>query len=73
MDELKRNFPATGLSHTLKVHVLLEHLHHGLHFLNGNSLGMWSEQASESVHREFLKIGLNTRLIIWSQRIMQGN
>lgn len=53
--ELKRNYPATGLSFTLKVHVLLEHLEHGLHFLNGNSLGMWSEQAGESVHREFLK------------------
>lgn len=52
---VKRIFPATGLSFTLKIHVLLEHLEHGLYFLNGNSLGMWSEQAGESVHREFLK------------------
>ena len=55
MDELKRNYLATDVTHTLKVHVLLEHLYHGLHFLNGNSLGMWSEQAGESVHIEFLK------------------
>lgn len=52
---LKLIYPATGLSNTLKVHVLFEHLGHGLHFLNGDSLGMWSEQAGESVHREFLK------------------
>lgn len=55
VNELKLIFPATGLSHTLKVHVLFEHLEHGLHFLNGDSLGLWSEQAGESVHREFLK------------------
>lgn len=55
LDMLKRIFPATGLSHTLKVHVLFEHLGHGLHFLNGNSHGKWSEQAGESIHREFLK------------------
>lgn len=55
VNELKRVYPATGLSNTLKIHVLLEHLEHGLHFLNGASLGMYSEQAGESVHREFLK------------------
>lgn len=54
VNELKRIFPATGLSYTLKVHVLLEHLDHGLHYLNRDSLGLWSEQAGESVHREFL-------------------
>ncbi|KAJ6648687.1 hypothetical protein Bhyg_03918 [Pseudolycoriella hygida] len=52
---VKRIFPATNLSFTLKIYVLLEHLEHGIHYLNGNSLGMWSEQAGESVHREFLK------------------
>ncbi|KAJ6646342.1 hypothetical protein Bhyg_01553, partial [Pseudolycoriella hygida] len=52
---VKRIFPATNLSFTLKIHVLWEHLEHGIHYLNGNSLGMWSEQAGESVHREFLK------------------
>lgn len=55
LNEFKRIYPSTGLSITLKVHVLLEHLGHGLHFLNGQSLGLWSEQAGESVHREFLK------------------
>lgn len=53
--QLKKCYEATGLSHSLRIHVLLEHLCHGLHFLNGDSLGVWSEQADESVHREFLK------------------
>lgn len=55
LNELKRVYPSTGLSFTLKVYVLFEHLEHGLHFLNGQSLVLWSEQAGESVHREFLK------------------
>jgi hypothetical protein len=54
LNEFKKVYPATSLSHTLKVHVLMEHLEHGLHYLNGNSLGLWSEQAGESVHREFI-------------------
>lgn len=55
VEEFKRNFASTGLSNTLKVHVLLEHLQHGLYFLDGKSLGLWSEQAGESIHREFLE------------------
>lgn len=55
IQELKRCYRATGLTYTLKVHVLLDHLEHGLQFLNGDALGIWSEQAGESVHREFLK------------------
>lgn len=55
VEELKRIYPATALSLTLEAHVLFEHLNHGLNYLNGTSLGMWSEQAGEPVHREFLK------------------
>lgn len=43
------------ISKTLKIHVLVEHLKHCLHFLGKNGLGLWSEQAGESIHREFLK------------------
>lgn len=55
------SFKSKGLNDTQQDHlkelqrVVFEHLDHGLHFLNGASLGMYSEQAGESVHREFLK------------------
>ena len=37
-----------------KVHVTLEHLKQCLPFLDRSSLGLYSEQAGESVHSEFL-------------------
>lgn len=40
---------------TLKMHVLFQHLKHCRHFLNNARLGIWSEQAGESIHREFLR------------------
>lgn len=41
---------------TLKIHVLLLHVKQCLKNLQpGNALGLWSEQAGESVHREFKK------------------
>lgn len=52
--ELNRNFEATNLSKTLKLHVTLDHLQDCLKYLNNNGLGTWSEQAGESIHREFL-------------------
>lgn len=52
--ELKTALKATEVSETLKIHVILDHLKNGLHFLNGFGLGLWSEQAGESIHREFL-------------------
>jgi hypothetical protein len=55
VEDLKKNYKATGLSITLKAHVLMEHLDHCLHYLGGMGLGRFSEQAGESVHREFLK------------------
>lgn len=55
INELNKNFKSTGVSETLKMHVLLKHLKHCLHFLDKRGLGLWSEQAGESIHREFLK------------------
>jgi hypothetical protein len=55
IEELKKAFKATGVSETLKVHMLLHHVKHSLHFLGKRGLGLWSEQAGESIHREFLK------------------
>lgn len=55
IDELKKTFKAIDVSETLKIHVALHHLQHCLHFLGNDGLGLWSEQAGESIHREFLK------------------
>lgn len=52
--ELKNAFLATELSQTLKIHVLFKHIKQSLKYLHGNGLGLWSEQAGESIHREFL-------------------
>ncbi|CAH0552491.1 unnamed protein product [Brassicogethes aeneus] len=55
IEELKKALLATGVSITLKIHVLLEHVKPTLSLLkNSEGLGKWSEQAGESVHREFL-------------------
>lgn len=54
IEELKRAYESTEVSTTLKIHVVIEHLKSCLHFLNNDGLGFWSEQAGESVHREFL-------------------
>lgn len=53
--ELESVFKATGLTETLKIHVLVAHISECVQFLEGEGLGTWSEQAGESIHREFLK------------------
>ena len=54
VNELKKAFAITGVSTTLKIHVILTHLNHCLLFFDQNGLGLWSEQVGESIHREFL-------------------
>ena len=39
IDELRKSFEATGVSKTLKIHVILDHLSDCLKMLNGNALG----------------------------------
>ncbi|CAH0556707.1 unnamed protein product [Brassicogethes aeneus] len=51
---LAKCFKATGVSETLKIHVIIHHLQDSINFLKNNGLGLWSEQAGESVHRNFL-------------------
>lgn len=53
--DLRKSFASTGVSVTLKVHVLLNHVLDALSYLNGTGLGIWSEQAGESVHHDFLQ------------------
>lgn len=53
--DLQKDFIATEVSKTLKMHILLDHLEEGISSLGGKGLGLYSEQAGESVHREFLK------------------
>ena len=53
--KLKTCIKDTGLSETLKLHCILHHIPHALHYLYGKGLGIWSEQAGESIHRIFLK------------------
>jgi hypothetical protein len=55
IDEFKYNFLSTGVSETLKIHIIMSHIPQCLQFLNGKGLGIWSEQAGEAIHREFLK------------------
>ncbi|CAL4122550.1 unnamed protein product, partial [Meganyctiphanes norvegica] len=45
-------FDATGVSETLKIHVILYHIADALSVLNKGDLGLWSEQTGESIHRE---------------------
>jgi len=52
---LKKAFTATELPQTLKIHIILNHIEDCLKFLAYDGLGTWSEQAGESVHREFVK------------------
>ena len=55
INDLKKAVLGTEVSITLKIHVLLEHTIQCLHLLdNADGLGLWSEQAGESIHREFL-------------------
>ena len=35
------------------MHYIIHHIPHALHYLNGADLGLWSEQAGESIHRIF--------------------
>lgn len=51
---LKKAIEATEVSQTLKLHVILKHTEQCLHYLKNKGLGIWSEQAGESIHREFL-------------------
>ena len=53
--DLRKSFQATGVTETLKIHVVLYHIKDALPFLNNSGLGLWSEQAGESIHREFIK------------------
>lgn len=53
--ELNKAFRGLDVSETLKIHVALKHIKDCLQFLGYYGLGLWSEQAGESIHREFLK------------------
>ena len=56
LSDLQGHFEATGLSETLKIHVVLKHIPECLAPLNGHGFGLYSEQAGESIHRVFLRI-----------------
>ena len=45
----------TGVSKSLKIHVIFYHIEQCLRFLSGLGLGIMSEQAGEAIHGEFLK------------------
>lgn len=56
ISNVKKAYEATEMTETLKIHVLLDHLAQCLQFLGrSDGLGIWSEQACESVHHAFLK------------------
>lgn len=54
--DLRTALLAIHVSESLKIHIALKHIEESLEFLNeGEGFGLWSEQAGESMHREFLK------------------
>lgn len=55
ISQLKYHLRGIKITETLKIHVLVNHIVDSLDYLNGYGFGVWSEQAGESVHREFLK------------------
>jgi hypothetical protein len=56
LEKFKQSYYATKCSITPKVHILMDHLGQCLNSLNGESLGLWSEQVGETVHSEFAKV-----------------
>lgn len=53
--ELNKAFDATDVSESLKMHIILNHLLQCLECLDEKEgFGLWSEQAGESIHHEFL-------------------
>lgn len=57
--ELEKTYAALEINETLKVHVTIKHLKQSLSFLGNYGLGIWSEQAGESIHRCFLQFWKN--------------
>ena len=55
LTNFRRAYEATELTVTLKFHVLLEHLTDCLKLLNNAVLELYSKQAGEAIHSEFLK------------------
>ena len=55
IENIKKMHMGTGVSQTLKIHVIVDHIKQCLTFLSGLGLGIMSEQAGEAIHREFLK------------------
>lgn len=53
--ELETAFYSTGVTETLKIHVILKHLSQCLNYLGKSGLGIWSEQSGEAIHNVFLK------------------
>lgn len=61
VENLTKLYEATGLSVTLKIHVIFEHLVKCVSFLN-SPLGPCSEQPGETVHSEFIKFWKNFKI-----------
>ena len=51
IENVKKMHMGTGVSHTLKIHVIFYHIKQCITFLSGLSLGIMSEQAGEAIHR----------------------
>ena len=56
LSDLQGHFEATGLSETLKIHVVLKQISEYLSPLNGHGSALYSEQARESIHKVVLRI-----------------
>ena len=61
--ELEEAVLSTGVSITLKIHVILAHIKQSLQlFDNDIGLGLWSEQPGESIHHVFYKYWLKYKV-----------
>ena len=50
IENVKKMHMGTGVSQTLKIHVIFDHIELCLTFLSGLGLGIMTEQAGEAIH-----------------------
>lgn len=63
LEMLKKCFYAVPhVSETLKIHILLNHIQECVKFIDNEGLGIWSEQAGESIHHEFNKYWMKYKI-----------
>lgn len=50
IQDLRKSFYAFNVSETLKIHILINHVEKCLEYIDNVGLGVWAEQAGESIY-----------------------